>query len=108
MLRTLILENGVAQRWKADDEPFRLARDEANDRQKQIFLHKVHSKVLERWFLLSLKAKYTGMIFFPNFLVNCFFYRFDKCVSLKLQHKNFKSNAVCRRFVVLCKKSKTV
>lgn len=58
MLRTLEMENGVAQRWKPDDEPFRLARDEANDRQKQIFLHKVHTKVVERWFLLSLKAKY--------------------------------------------------
>ena len=61
MLLTLVLENGVAQRWKADDEPFRLARDETNDRQNQIFLHKVHSKVVERWFLLSLKAKYTGI-----------------------------------------------
>ena len=61
MLRTLEMENGVAQRWKPDDEPFRLARDEANDRQKQIFLHKVHSKVVERWFLLSLKAKYAGI-----------------------------------------------
>ena len=48
MLRTLVLENGVAQRWKPDDENFRLARDEANDRQKQILLYKVHSKVVER------------------------------------------------------------
>ena len=87
MLRTLEMENGVTQRWKPDDEPFRLARDEANDRQKRVFLHKVHSKVVERWFLLSLKAKYAGiditfhesyyvdhlLIFFPHFLGNCFF-----------------------------------
>ena len=86
MLHTLVLENGIAQRWKADDEPFRLAWDEANDRQKQMFLHNVHSKVVERWFLLSVKAKYTGidiafhesnyvdhlLIFFPPFLVNFF------------------------------------
>lgn len=98
MLRTIEMENGVVQRWKPDDEPFRLARDEANDRQKQIFLHKVHSKVVERWFLLSLKAKYAGiditlhesyyvdhlLIFSPHFFSNFFFYRFDKCVSLKI------------------------
>ena len=30
MLRTLEMENGVTQRWKPDDEPFRLARDEAD------------------------------------------------------------------------------
>ena len=65
MLRTLVLENGVAQRWKPDDENFRLARDEANDRQKQILLYKVHSKVVERWFLLSLKAKYAGIAMSP-------------------------------------------
>ena len=98
MLHTLVLENGIAQSWKADDELFRLAMDEASDRQKQIFLHKVHSEVVERWFLLSVKANYTGidiafhesnyvdhlLIFFPHFLVNCFFYRFDKCVGLKI------------------------
>ena len=81
MLRTLEMENGVTQHWKPDDKPFRLARDEANDRQKRVFLHKVHSKVMERWFLLSLKAKYAGIditfhesyyvdhlfIFFPHF-----------------------------------------
>ena len=87
MLHTLVLENGVAQRWKADDEPFRLARDETTDRQNQIFLHKVHSKVVERWFLLSLKAKYTGMdiafhesnyvdhlLIFPAFFGQLFFF----------------------------------
>ena len=38
-------EHGVTQRWNPGDEPFRLARDEANDRQKQACYHKFHSKV---------------------------------------------------------------
>ena len=51
------------QRWKPDDEPFQLARDEANERQKRACLRKIYAKVVERWFLLSLKAKYAGMVF---------------------------------------------
>ena len=88
MLRTLEMENGVAQRWKPDDKPFRITRDEANDGQKQIFLHEVHSKVVERWFLLSFKAKYAGIdiafhesremliicYFFPAFFGQLFFF----------------------------------
>ncbi|XP_068670034.1 uncharacterized protein [Montipora foliosa] len=58
MLQQLKQEHGVMQRWKPDDDPFQLARGEANDRQKRACLQKIYAKVVERWFLLSLKAKY--------------------------------------------------
>jgi len=41
-----------------------LARDAANDRSKKAALVKLHTKVIERWFLLCLKAKYAGKCFF--------------------------------------------
>ena len=63
MLQQLKQEHGVMQRWKPDDAPFQLARDEANDRQKRACLQKIYAKVVERWFLLSLKAKYAGIAF---------------------------------------------
>ncbi|KAJ7351808.1 hypothetical protein OS493_035533 [Desmophyllum pertusum] len=51
-------KNDISQRWTVDSEAYQMARDAANDRQKKVALLKVHSKVVERWFLLSLKAKY--------------------------------------------------
>lgn len=65
MLRKIEQENEVARRWHPDNEAFQLARNEANDKQKKAGLCKVQTKVVERWFLLSLKAKYAGNI---NFL----------------------------------------
>lgn len=52
--------NGVTQRWTTACEEDQLARDAANDRSKKVALVKLHTKVIERWFLLSLKAKYAG------------------------------------------------
>ena len=37
-----------------------MARDAACDRSKKVALVDLHTKVIERWFLLSLKAKYAG------------------------------------------------
>lgn len=58
MLRQIEQKHGVAQRWHTDDEVFQLARNDANDKQKKVGLCKIQSRVVERWFLLSLKAKY--------------------------------------------------
>lgn len=60
MLRQIEQKHGVAQRWHTDDEVFQLARNDANDKQKKAGLCKVQTRVVERWFLLSLKAKYAG------------------------------------------------
>lgn len=35
-----------------------MARDAANDLSKRLALVKLHTKVVERWFLLCVKAKY--------------------------------------------------
>lgn len=50
--------NGITQRWTTACEEYQLARDACNDKSKKAALGKVHTKVIERWFLLSLKAKY--------------------------------------------------
>ena len=63
MLRQVEQEHNIMRRWLSDDELFQRAREEAKRRQKRTSLHKVHTKVVERWFLLSLKAKYAGMYF---------------------------------------------
>lgn len=60
MLRQIEQKHGVTQRWHTDDEVFQLARNDANDKQKKAGLCKVQTRVVERWFLLSLKAKYAG------------------------------------------------
>ena len=61
MLRQVEQEHNIMRRWHLEDELFQLAREEVRGRQKRTCLHKVHTKVVERWFLLSLKAKYAGM-----------------------------------------------
>lgn len=58
MLCQIEQKNGVAQRWQTSDESFQRARNEANDKQKKALLCKVKTRVVERWFLLGLKAKY--------------------------------------------------
>ena len=71
MLRQIEQKHGVAQRWHTGDEVFQLARNDANDKQKKVGLCKVQSRVVERWFLLSLKAKYAGK-YYLSFAFNSF------------------------------------
>ena len=53
-------KNGITQRWTTSCEEYKLARDAASDRNKKVALINLHTKVIERWFLLCLKAKYAG------------------------------------------------
>ena len=53
-------KNGVTRRWTTSSEEYLLARNAACDRSKKMALIDLHTKVIERWFLLSLKAKYAG------------------------------------------------
>lgn len=70
MLCQIEQKNGVAQRWQTSDESFQRARNEANDKQKKALLCKVKTRVVERWFLLGLKAKYAGKYHFS--IVMCY------------------------------------
>lgn len=64
VLKDLESRNGITQRWTTECEEYHLARDTYNDRSKKLALAKLHTKVIERWFLLSLKAKYAGRSMF--------------------------------------------
>ena len=66
MLCQIEQKNGVAQRWQTSEESFKRARNEANDKQKKALLCKVKTRVVERWFLLGLKAKYLGKYHFSS------------------------------------------
>jgi len=63
VLSDLEHRNGITQRWTTACEEYRMARDAAYDRSKRVALVKLHTKVVERWFLLCLKAKYAGKYF---------------------------------------------
>ncbi|XP_068728149.1 uncharacterized protein [Montipora capricornis] len=58
VLVDLEYKNGVTRRWTTSSEEYKIARDAASDRSKKAALINLHAKVIERWFLLSLKAKY--------------------------------------------------
>lgn len=62
VLVDLEYKNGVTHRWTTSCEEYKIARDDASDRSKKAALINLHAKVIERWFLLSLKAKYAGKI----------------------------------------------
>lgn len=64
VLKDLESRNGITQRWTTECEKYHLAQDNYNDRSKKLALAKLHTKVIEWWFLLSLNAKYAGMSMF--------------------------------------------
>jgi hypothetical protein len=59
-LQDIEVKNHVNPRWKESDFIFQETRQRISTKKQKIELAQIRSKVVERWFLLSLKSKYSG------------------------------------------------
>jgi hypothetical protein len=59
-LQDIEKKNDVNLRWKESDRVFQETRQRIFTKKQKVELNQIRSKVVERWFLLSLKSKYSG------------------------------------------------
>lgn len=56
--------NGIVQRWQPSSPSYKCAEQRLNCKQQQLIKQKFEACARERWFLLSMKAKYAGKVIF--------------------------------------------
>lgn len=65
MLINIERENSVDSRWTSDDPIFRNAKNEVAYSKTKKQLLRLRTRIVERWFLLGLKSKYSGIWQYP-------------------------------------------
>ena len=60
-LQQMETSKGITQRWQPSTLQYRSAEQIMRDHELTLFRKKAETCARERWFLLSMKAKYAGM-----------------------------------------------